>query len=169
MVLTRCSIISQPNRVSTRSHSSFVPVFFALSENNTSSHYSIDCCSGFRRVCPDFTICLLFILFLLKATSLGLSTHMASTNFPSSFFVLISLFQKASTVNVNYVTTVSSSSPSTPLWSGNHPTSTPDLDKTIPLPSPLQQLLDRYIAVHRCEPPQPDLDENFILSLDSSA
>jgi hypothetical protein len=41
-------------------------------------------------------------------------------------------------VNVNYVTTVSLSSPSTPLLSGNHPPSTPDSEKTIPLPSPLQ-------------------------------
>jgi hypothetical protein len=46
---------------------------------------------------------------------------------------------------------VSSSSPSTPLWSGIHPPSTPDSDKTIHLPSPLQQLLDGYIAVHRRE------------------
>jgi hypothetical protein len=86
---------------------------------------------------------------------------MASTSFPSSFFVLISSFQKAGPVNANYVTTVSSSSPSTPLQSGNHPTSTPDLDKTIPLPSPLQQWLDWYIAVHRRKPPQPGLDEKF--------
>ncbi len=150
MVPTRCSIISQPNRVSTRSHSSLVPVFFALNEHNTSSYYSIDCCSGFHRVCSDCTIFFLFHIYLLRATSFRLSTHMAFTYFPSSFFV-ISLFQKASPVNVNYVTTVSSSSPSTPLWSSNHPPSTPDLDKTIPLPSPLQQSLDQYIAVHRRE------------------
>ncbi len=86
---------------------------------------------------------------------------MAFKNFPLSFFVLISLFQKASPVNYNYVTTVSSSSPSTPLWSGNHPTSTPDSDTTIPLPSPLQQLLDWYIEVLRREPPQPESDEAF--------
>jgi hypothetical protein len=97
----------------------------------------------------------------LQANSFGLSTCMASTNFPLLFFVLISLFQNSSPVNVNYVTTVSSSSPSTPLWSGNHPTSTLDSDKTIPLPSPLQQLLNRYIAVHHHEPPQPDSDEKF--------
>jgi hypothetical protein len=161
MVLTRRSIISQPNRASTCSCSSLVPVFFALSKNNTSSFYSIDHCSGFCRVCPDFTIFFLFCLYLLQATFFGLSTQMTSTNFPSSFFVLISFFKKASPVNVNYITTVSSSSPSTPLWSGNHPTSNPDSDKTIPLPPPLQQLLDWYIAVHCREPPQPDLDEKF--------
>jgi hypothetical protein len=64
-------------------------------------------------------------------------------------------------VNVNYVTTVSSLSPSAPLCSGNHPPSTPDSDKTIPLPSPLQQLLNRYIAVHCQETQQSPLDENF--------
>ncbi len=35
MVLTRRSIITQSNRVSTRSCSSLVPVFFAFSKNNT--------------------------------------------------------------------------------------------------------------------------------------
>jgi hypothetical protein len=64
MVLTRHSIISQPNRVSTRSCSSLVPVFFALSENNTSSYYSIDCCRRLRRVCPDCTIFFLFHIFI---------------------------------------------------------------------------------------------------------
>ncbi len=161
MVLTRRSIISQPNRVSTHSLSSLVPDLFALSKNNTSSYYSIDCWSGFRTVCPVFIICFIFHLYLLQATSFGLSTCMASTNFPSSFFVLISLFQKDSPMNVNYVTTVSSSSPSTPLQSGNHPTSTPDSDKTIPLPSPLQRLLNWYIAGHHRESPQPDLDEKL--------
>ncbi len=66
-----------------------------------------------------------------------------------------------SPVYVNIVTTVSSSSQSTPLQSGNHPPSTPDSEKTIPLPSPLQRLLDWYIAVHRCESQQSLLDENF--------
>jgi hypothetical protein len=94
---------------------------------------------------------------------------MGFTNFPSSFFDLISLFQKASPVNVNYVTMVSSSSPSTPLWSGNHPPSTLDSDKTISLPSPLQRLLNWYIAVHHHEPPQPDLDEKFYVKFGSSA
>ncbi len=82
MVLTRCSIISKPNRVSTHSCRSLVPVFFALSKNNTSSYYSIDCCSGFLRVCPDLTICFLFHIYLLRATSFRLLTHMAFTNFP---------------------------------------------------------------------------------------
>jgi hypothetical protein len=50
MVLTRRSIISQPNRVYTSSQSSLVPVLFSLSRNNTSSYYLIDCCTGFRRV-----------------------------------------------------------------------------------------------------------------------
>ncbi len=66
-----------------------------------------------------------------------------------------------SSVNVYYVTTVSSSSPSTTLWSGNQPPSTPDSDKTIPLPSPLQQLLDWYIAVHHRESQESLLDEIF--------
>jgi hypothetical protein len=56
---------------------------------------------------------------------------------------------------------VSSSRPSTPLWSGNQPPSTPDSDKTIPLPSPLQQLLDQYIALHRHQSQESLLDENF--------
>jgi hypothetical protein len=66
-------------------------------------------------------------------------------------------------VNANYATTVSSSSPSTPLWYGNHPPTTPDSNKTIPLPSPssLQQLLDWYIAVHRRESKQSLSAENF--------
>jgi hypothetical protein len=72
-------------------------------------------------------------------------------------------------VNVNYVTTMSSSSPSTPLWSSNHPPYTPETDKTIPLPSPLQRLLDRYIAVHHCESQQSLSDESFHVKLDSSA
>jgi hypothetical protein len=56
---------------------------------------------------------------------------------------------------------VSSSSPSTPLWSGNQPPSTPDSGKTIPLPSPLQQLLDWYIAVHHRESQESLLEEKF--------
>jgi hypothetical protein len=64
-------------------------------------------------------------------------------------------------MNVNYVTKVSSSSPITPLWSGNHPPSTPDSDKTIQLPSPLQRLLNWYIAVHRCESQQSLSDKSF--------
>jgi hypothetical protein len=35
------------------------------------------------------------------------------------------------------------------------------LKKTIPLPSPLQQLLNRFIAVHRHESQQSLLDEKF--------
>jgi hypothetical protein len=66
-----------------------------------------------------------------------------------------------SPVYVNYVTTVSSSSQCTPICSGNHPPYTPDSKKTSPLPSPLQQLLDRYIAVHHHESQQSLLDENF--------
>jgi hypothetical protein len=64
MDLTRHSIISQPNRVYTRSHSSLVLVSFSLTENNTKSYYSIDCCSGFRRVCPDCPIFFLFYIYL---------------------------------------------------------------------------------------------------------
>jgi hypothetical protein len=56
---------------------------------------------------------------------------------------------------------VSSSSQCTPICSGNHPPYTPDSEKTIPLPSPLQQLLDGYIAVHRHESQQSLSDENF--------
>ncbi len=56
MVLTRCSIISQLNCVCTRSRSSMVPCFFALTENNSKAYYSIDRCSGFRMVCPDCPI-----------------------------------------------------------------------------------------------------------------
>jgi hypothetical protein len=148
MVLTRRSIISQPNRVYTRSCSSLVLVLFLLSENNTRSYFSIDRRSGFCRVCYLWAI--YFIL----------STGMVFTYFPSSFFGLISSFQKVSPVNANYITTVSSSSPSTPCWSGNHPPFTPDSEKTIPLPSPLQRLLDWYIAVHRRKSQQSPSDEN---------
>jgi hypothetical protein len=66
---------------------------------------------------------------------------MVCTNFPYSLFGLIPYCQKVSLVNVNDVTMVSSLSPSTPSWSGNQPPSTPDSDKTNPLPSPLQQFL----------------------------
>ncbi len=67
MVLTRCSIISQPNRVYTHSHNSLVPVLFSLSEKNTNSYCSIDCCSGFCRVCPDCTIFFLFHIHLFMS------------------------------------------------------------------------------------------------------
>ena len=66
-----------------------------------------------------------------------------------------------SSVNVNYLTTMSSSSPSTPLQSGNQPPSTPDSDKTIPLPSPSQRSLDWYIAVHHRESQESLSDEIF--------
>jgi hypothetical protein len=66
-----------------------------------------------------------------------------------------------SPVYVNYVTTVSSSSQCTPIRSGNHPPYTPDSEKTIPLPSPLQQSFDWYIAEHRHESQQSLLEENF--------
>jgi hypothetical protein len=56
---------------------------------------------------------------------------------------------------------VSSSSQCTPICSGNHPPYTPDSEKTIPLPSPLQQLLNQYIAVHHHESQQYLLDENI--------
>jgi hypothetical protein len=56
---------------------------------------------------------------------------------------------------------VSLSSQCTSICSGNHPPYTPDSEKTIPLPSPLQQSLDWYIAVHRHESQQSFLDENF--------
>ncbi len=48
---------------------------------------------------------------------------------PLQFFGLIPLFPKVSTVYVNYVTTVSSSSQCTPIHSGNHPPYTPDSEK----------------------------------------
>jgi hypothetical protein len=56
---------------------------------------------------------------------------------------------------------VSSSSQCNPICSGNHPPYTQDSEKNIPFPSPLQQLLDWYIAVHRHESQQSFLDENF--------
>jgi hypothetical protein len=56
---------------------------------------------------------------------------------------------------------VPSSSQCTPIRSGNHPPYTPDSEKTIPLPSPLQQSLDWYIAVYHHESQQSLLDENF--------
>jgi hypothetical protein len=67
MVLTRRSIISQPNRLYTRSRSPLVPVLFSLSENNINSYYSIDRCSGFRRVCLDCTIFFLFHIYLVMS------------------------------------------------------------------------------------------------------
>ncbi len=112
---------------------------------------------------------LLPVLYLLQATSFGLSTHMASTIFSLSFILLISMIQKDAPVYVNYVTTISSSSPRTPLWSSNHPTSTPDSNKTIPLPSPLQHcsigtLQCTTVILHNLI-----RMKSFILSLDSSA
>jgi hypothetical protein len=56
---------------------------------------------------------------------------------------------------------VSSSSQCTLIRSGNHPPYTPDSEKNIPLPSPLQRLLNQYIAVNRHESQQSLLDENF--------
>ena len=56
---------------------------------------------------------------------------------------------------------VSSSIQCTPICSGNHPLYTLDSEKTIPLPSPLQQSLDRYIAVHCHESKQSLLDEKI--------
>jgi hypothetical protein len=80
---------------------------------------------------------------------------------PLQFFGLIPQFPKVSPVYVNYVTTASSSSQCTPIHSGNHPPYTPDSEKIIQLRSPLQRLLDRYIAAHRHESQQSLLDENF--------
>ncbi len=54
----------------------------------------------------------------------------------------------------DYVNTVSSSSQCTPICPGNHPPYTPDSEKNIPLPSPLQQLLHQYISVHSNETQQ---------------
>ena len=109
---------------------------------------------------------------------------------PLQFFGLISWFPKAkvSLVYVNYVTMVSSSSQCIPICSGNHPPYTPNSEKNISLPSPLQQslncsgnhppytpdsekniqlpsslqwLLDWYIAVHRHEYQQSPIHETF--------
>jgi hypothetical protein len=54
----------------------------------------------------------------------------------------------------DYVTTVSSSSQCTPIHPGNHSPYTPDSEKNLRLPSPLQQLLDWYISVHSNESQQ---------------
>ncbi len=54
----------------------------------------------------------------------------------------------------DYVTTVSSLSQCTLIRPGNHPPYTPDSEKTLPLPSPLQQSLDWYISVHSNESQQ---------------
>jgi hypothetical protein len=45
--------------------------------------------------------------------------------------------------------------------SGNHPPYTPDSEKTILLPSPLQQSLNWYIAVHLHEYQQSPIYETF--------
>jgi hypothetical protein len=63
------------------------------------------------------------------------------------------------------MTTVSSSIQCTPIHSGKHPLYTLDSETNIPLPSPLQQLLDWNIAVHRHESQQSLLDENFHVQL----
>jgi hypothetical protein len=139
MVLTRRSIISQPNRLYTRNGSSLVPVLFSLTENNTKSYYSIDRHSGFRRVCPDCPIFFLFYIYLFFGQSIyDYRLVLSSLISPLQFFGLIPQFPKVLPIYVNYVTTVSSSSQCTPICSGNHPPYTLDSERTIPLPSPLQ-------------------------------
>ena len=52
MVFTRRSILTnQPSRVSTRSRSSLIPVFFVMSEHKSRLYYTIDRHSKIRMVC----------------------------------------------------------------------------------------------------------------------
>ncbi len=68
------------------------------------------------------------------------------------------LIAKVLPVHCDYITMVSSLSHCTPICPGNHPPDTPDSEKTLPLPSPLQQLLHWYISVHSNE------SEQFVVS-----
>ena len=75
---------------------------------------------------------------------------------------------------------IANSDPSTPTGSGRHLNSTPDSEKTLPLPTPMQQSLDRFIFrqpklcprrrwdVHSCKWIRPAftfIDDNYPLNM----